>query len=619
MRVPEALLGGLLVGLACCGCGPAAAPAPSAPESAAVPDIPAVSVAEQSPPAPAPRTEDPPQRLELRIPLRDQDRFKARALNMMTVLKTGESNARQVRAYLQQCITLDPGNAYYHEKLGLMLLSDRKGPDKGIALLEKAAALGTVNTQVYFRLGRHYEDQGTIDRAVTYYEGFISLSPSLTEAADLADGSWRGGQRSRGFQLRQEYRRLEIVLKKLGDFHRASGNRAALEKVLIQLATRKDSARAELVSVYIYAQDFARAFQMVNSIKNVYDLGEEHFIHVIDAYTALLRVPGFLPPNTRQGIHDKVRQHVDVYNSIKGVSGPVLLAGARQAAGRGEAAEVQHYAERMYREVPDPGSFLGALSLLAEMGAADVAVKVIDAAEKDLGRALRPDIRLLKIALSPAGEDRKRDLDAVLKDIPKGSENLYRIQVGSFLVRMERYPDAVEQFERCIQLMSDSTAIEDTTEIEVQLAYALYKAGEKKRGFGLLEDVIKRQGDQSPADVENLLGYMLALEGRDLKRAVQLVQKALAKSPDNGAFADSLGWAYFKSGNMEQAGRFLKRAAVLLPDAEVLAHLGDYYSAIGDREQARRSWIAALLHRENAEVRKKLLELGADPHKPDKE
>ena len=74
------------------------------------------------------------------------------------------------------------------------------------------------------------------------------------------------------------------------------------------------------------------------------------------------------------------------------------------------------------------------------------------------------------------------------------------------------------------------------------------------------------------------------------------MRRAVALDPNNGAYLDSLGWAYFQIGQYEEAREHLERAALLVgDDAVVFEHLGDLYLAAGDRthlKRSRRDWIA---------------------------
>jgi len=76
---------------------------------------------------------------------------------------------------------------------------------------------------------------------------------------------------------------------------------------------------------------------------------------------------------------------------------------------------------------------------------------------------------------------------------------------------------------------------------------------------------------------------------------VEYIKKALALEPDNGAYLDSLGWAYFKMARYDLALDPLEKAAKLLGnDPTVLDHLGLLYLKLGKKQDAAQEWRRAL-------------------------
>ena len=91
-----------------------------------------------------------------------------------------------------------------------------------------------------------------------------------------------------------------------------------------------------------------------------------------------------------------------------------------------------------------------------------------------------------------------------------------------------------------------------------------------------------------------------------------LIERAVALEPRNGAYLDSLGWAYYQLARYEEAREPLETAAVLVPDdPTILEHMGDLYLALADREKAmqlyRRAMDAGV--EDVAELRAKLARL----------
>jgi tetratricopeptide (TPR) repeat protein len=59
-------------------------------------------------------------------------------------------------------------------------------------------------------------------------------------------------------------------------------------------------------------------------------------------------------------------------------------------------------------------------------------------------------------------------------------------------------------------------------------------------------DALKREPKNPRA--QNSLGYLLADQNRNLPEAEDLIRKAVAQDPDNGAYIDSMGWVHFRMG-----------------------------------------------------------------------
>jgi tetratricopeptide (TPR) repeat protein len=107
----------------------------------------------------------------------------------------------------------------------------------------------------------------------------------------------------------------------------------------------------------------------------------------------------------------------------------------------------------------------------------------------------------------------------------------------------------------------------------------------------------------------NYLGYMWADQGVKLERAKEMLEKAVAREPRNAAYLDSLGWAYFRLGQMPEAEKNLREAYRREPaDPTIEEHIGDLEAREGNVEGAIRHWEKALdlKHEEPDRVREKL-------------
>jgi tetratricopeptide (TPR) repeat protein len=101
--------------------------------------------------------------------------------------------------------------------------------------------------------------------------------------------------------------------------------------------------------------------------------------------------------------------------------------------------------------------------------------------------------------------------------------------------------------------------------------------------------------DPQHADAMNYLGYLDADAGVNLDEARALIERAVELDPTNGAYIDSLGWVYYKLGQVDEAIEYLERAAQLLDtDPVIFDHLGDAYVKRHELEKARHNWQRAL-------------------------
>jgi tetratricopeptide (TPR) repeat protein len=168
----------------------------------------------------------------------------------------------------------------------------------------------------------------------------------------------------------------------------------------------------------------------------------------------------------------------------------------------------------------------------------------------------------------------------------------------------------VQLFARAVPVLQRADRIDPSNlEIIFWLGASFERSGDFKAAEAQFQRLLDLDNDFAPA--LNYLGYMWAERGENLEEALELVQRAVALDPNNGAYLDSLGWAYFQTGQYEEAREHLERAALLVgDDAVVFEHLGDLYLAAGDRTQAEVAYRRALeLEGENrSAVQRKLSE-----------
>jgi Tfp pilus assembly protein PilF len=155
--------------------------------------------------------------------------------------------------------------------------------------------------------------------------------------------------------------------------------------------------------------------------------------------------------------------------------------------------------------------------------------------------------------------------------------------------------------------------------LKFQLATIYERQKEFDRAESMFREILK--DDPKNAVALNYMGYMLADRGVRLDEAIKYVQEALTIDPDNGAYFDSLGWAFFKLNNLPEAEKYLLKAVQLVRNDPVIDdHLGDLYFKTGDYQKAMDFWSRSVSNgaepEEAQKTREKLQKLEEKSPKP---
>ncbi|MFT3977227.1 MAG: tetratricopeptide repeat protein [Sphingomonas bacterium] len=238
----------------------------------------------------------------------------------------------------------------------------------------------------------------------------------------------------------------------------------------------------------------------------------------------------------------------------------------------------------------EPGNDRARLLLaatLSRFGRTDRALAVLDGIDRN--GIYAADANSARLAVL-AGAERYDQAIAVATPLaaPQDAPDSMVAALADLLLAADRPKDAAPVYRRLLERPSAAGRWQPW----LQYGAALDESGDWPAARAALLHA-QQLAPEEPS-VLNYLGYGDLTHGGDSAKALALLERASALRPDDAAITDSLGWAYFRTGNVARALPLLEKAAEAAPDnAEIGEHLGDAYWAAGRRYEARYAWRAA--------------------------
>jgi tetratricopeptide (TPR) repeat protein len=242
--------------------------------------------------------------------------------------------------------------------------------------------------------------------------------------------------------------------------------------------------------------------------------------------------------------------------------------------------------------VPDSPFALAALASHYEAAKKyEAAIAAYDRVPKD--SPMQPAIEIrkaLNLNQLERVEEAKRILEAQMARDPTDLRPIDAI--GTIMRGHKRFEEAIAYYNKAIAIIGPKPEKKHWTYF-----YARGTSYERIKKWPQAEADLLKALQLSPDEplVLNYLGYSWVDQNKNLKQGLALIEKAVAKKPDDGYIVDSLGWAFYRLGNYKDAVRHLERAVELRPEDPVLNdHLGDAYWRVGRYDEARFQWRQAL-------------------------
>ncbi len=181
-------------------------------------------------------------------------------------------------------------------------------------------------------------------------------------------------------------------------------------------------------------------------------------------------------------------------------------------------------------------------------------------------------------------------------------------EYSSALVRIEvEFLNDHKDYKEALTLLNAALKQEPNN---IDLLYSRAMTAERANKLKIMEqdlrDILAKHPDN--VDALNALGYTLADRTERWNEALPFIRRAFELAPNNPAVIDSLGWVYFRLGDIERARPLLEEAFRLIQDHEIAAHLGELLWITGSKFQAAEVWQKGFKQHPQSEIILKTLQ-----------
>lgn len=174
---------------------------------------------------------------------------------------------------------------------------------------------------------------------------------------------------------------------------------------------------------------------------------------------------------------------------------------------------------------------------------------------------------------------------------PEKLEIYYYKGLSSYMLGRKHESVAIykEGLERC----SDETSPEILSTVYAVLGDTYHELDMMDSCMQAYDSALVYDGNN--VGVLNNYAYFLALDGKRLDRALEMIRKAVSLRQDDVMLLDTYAWVLFKLERYEEAKAYAEKLISLGGESssDVFHHCGDIYAKCGDIEQAVRYWIKA--------------------------
>jgi len=509
------------------------------------------------------------------------------------------SDYANARRYFAEALAQDPANAALMEN-ALVAFVGLGDIERGLPIARRLAEAEGAGQLAGLVLMADDARRGEYAEIVAAFEAGESFSPLIDGLAEgwALFGLGRMSDAADAFDRMSDNQAMEVfglyhkalALAAVGDFEGADAILAGDERGPIRLSRGALVAHAQILS------QLERGPEAVEILDTALGGGTDTEIEALrDRIAAGEAVPYDFVTDAREGMAETFH--------------------ALSAALEGEAADSHTLIYARLAEYLRPGN-ADILLLVAELLEAqeryDLAVEVYAEVPPD-----DPAYHSAEIGRAEALYDAGREDEALaaLEALARSHGQIAAVHMarGDLLRRMERYGEATGAYDAAIALLPQPPQPNQWF-----LYYARGITHEREDRWESAEVDFRQALELSPDQplVLNYLGYSLVEKRMKLDEALDMIERAVRRRPNDGYITDSLGWVLYRLGRFDEAVPHMERAVELMPvDPIINDHLGDVYWMVDRRLEAEFQWKRALSfdpEPEEAERIRRKLDVGLD-------
>src|SRR5713226_2272970 len=523
---------------------------------------------------------------------------------------------------------VDRAGAYYHYTLAHMyeeqvaVYGRSDLANKAIEEYRQAIEADPTSGYLTAGLAELYAKTGRIRDAVLEAQDILKRDPNNIEARKLLGRiylrSLGDRQASNGSQnvLKLAIEQYEQIVKiepesvddhlLLGRLYRLNNDLQKAEnefKTAVKLQPDSEEAVTTLAYLYNEEGDTARATQVLSAIP---EAGRSAKLYSALGYTYEQQKQY---KNAIAAYRRAIELDRDNLDAIRGLAQNLMNDGQTEAA-------LEQYKVIADANPEDAQTYVRMADIYRKQGKFDLALENLKKAESMVQDSIEVPYSMAAVYQAQGRfEEAEQVLQNLLKktEKPDGSYSqsdrnnraVFLERLGSIYREQGNTQQAVETFRKMLAL-GDENAVRGYQQIidsyreakQWPQATAVAKEAVQKlpnnRDLRMVLDGQLADTGEADKGLKDV-GSMLADRGMKLEEALGYIKKALELDPANGAYLDSLGWAYFKLGKYDLAEENLVKAAQRInSDPTVQDHLGDLYQKTGRLKLAAAHWEHAL-------------------------